>query len=132
MDNIRLESIVLIKSLFTREAEISYENEDFKSDININIGHNIKDDKLFVSLEVAFIAGTESNKQIDITVNMLGIFIIPKLEKKALEQFVKINAPAIIFPFIREHIANLSLKSGLQPILLPPINFIKLAKEKNN
>jgi preprotein translocase subunit SecB len=39
--------------------------------------------------------------------------------------FVKINAPAIAYPFLRAYISNLTLSSGFSPIILPTINFTK-------
>lgn len=44
--------------------------------------------------------------------------------------FVKINAPAIAFPYLRAYIGNLTLSSGFQPVVLPTINFTKI--ENNN
>ncbi len=44
--------------------------------------------------------------------------------------FPKINAPAIAFPYIRAYISNLTLQSGFEPVMLPSINFVKLAKEQ--
>ncbi len=125
-----LENISLIESFFKRETHISYDSENFETQINIRTGYNINDNKLFVQVSVEFSAQNLEKKEIDIKVTILGIFIIPKNSELSLESFAKINAPAIIFPFIREHIASLSLKAGLQPILLPPINFVKLAKKK--
>lgn len=40
--------------------------------------------------------------------------------------FVKFNAPAIAYPFLRTYISNLTLNSGFSPIILPTINFTKL------
>ncbi|MCK5899164.1 MAG: protein-export chaperone SecB [Methylococcales bacterium] len=42
--------------------------------------------------------------------------------------FFYINAPAISFPFLRAYIGNLTLSSGFDPIILPAINFVKLAE----
>ncbi|MEI6333382.1 MAG: protein-export chaperone SecB [Methylococcaceae bacterium] len=39
--------------------------------------------------------------------------------------FVKMNAPAIAYPFLRAYIGNLTLSSGFSPIVLPTINFTK-------
>src|SRR5208282_409540 len=50
------------------------------------------------------------------------------LDDAVLETFCNINAPAIIFPFIREMISSMSLKAGVQPILIQPINFVDLSK----
>ncbi|WP_288088847.1 protein-export chaperone SecB [Bacteroides acidifaciens] len=46
--------------------------------------------------------------------------------------FLKINAPAIAFPYIRSYISNLTLQSGYPPIILPSINFVALNESKNN
>ena len=42
--------------------------------------------------------------------------------------FVKVNAPAIAFPYLRAFISTLTLQSGLEPIILPSINFVELNK----
>ena len=41
--------------------------------------------------------------------------------------FVRINAPAIAFPYVRTFISNLTLNCGYDPIVLPSYNFIQLA-----
>lgn len=56
----------------------------------------------------------------------------PLTEEFKLSDFPKINAPAIAFPYLRAYISNLTLQSGYDPIILPSINFIALAKEKDN
>jgi preprotein translocase subunit SecB len=47
-----------------------------------------------------------------------------------LSDFPKINAPAIAFPYLRAYISNLTLQSGVEPVILPSINFVKLAERK--
>lgn len=39
--------------------------------------------------------------------------------------FPKINAPAIAYPYLRAYVSNLTLQSGVTPVMLPTINFIK-------
>lgn len=39
--------------------------------------------------------------------------------------FVKINSPAILFPFIRSYINTITTNSGIAPVILPSINFTK-------
>ncbi|WP_222708016.1 protein-export chaperone SecB [Algibacter pacificus] len=51
-------------------------------------------------------------------------------EEFKLSDFPKINAPAIAFPYLRAYISNLTLQSGFEPVMLPSINFVNLAKEK--
>lgn len=50
-------------------------------------------------------------------------------EEFKLSNFPKINAPAIAFPYLRAFVSNLTLQSGFEPIILPSINFVKLAEE---
>lgn len=42
--------------------------------------------------------------------------------------FVKVNAPAILFPFIRSYISTITINAGLEPIILPAINFASKAE----
>lgn len=57
-------------------------------------------------------------------------FIFDELPgKKMLDQFAKINCPAIIFPYIRETIADLTRRAGFPPLHLDPINFVEMGKQ---
>jgi hypothetical protein len=39
---------------------------------------------------------------------------------------IKINAPAIAFPFLRSFITTISSNAGYPPIILPSVNFVRL------
>ena len=59
-----------------------------------------------------------------------GLFRFKKLPtKQLLAQFATINCPAIIFPYIRETIADLTRRAGFEPLHLKPVNFVELAKQ---
>lgn len=51
-------------------------------------------------------------------------------DEKTLKQLATINCPAIMFPYIRETIADLTRRAGFPPLHLDPINFIELAKKR--
>ncbi len=53
-----------------------------------------------------------------------------KPDKDIVKQFSTMNCPAIIFPYVRETIADLTRRAGYPPLHLPPINFVELAKNK--
>lgn len=60
-----------------------------------------------------------------------GLFqfeIVP--EEKLLKQLATINCPAILFPYVRETVADLTRRAGFPPLHLNPINFIQLANEQ--
>lgn len=44
--------------------------------------------------------------------------------------FIKINAPAIAYPYLRAFISNLTLQSGYEPAILPTLNFVTLSKKQ--
>ncbi|MPM64490.1 Protein-export protein SecB [bioreactor metagenome] len=44
--------------------------------------------------------------------------------------FIKINAPAIAYPYLRSFITLLMMNSGYSNVYLPTINFVEMDKEK--
>lgn len=72
------------------------------------------------------------DKIFDLNIEAVFIFSLDNdvTEEFKVSDFPKINAPAIAFPYIRAYISNLTLQSGFQPIILPSINFVNLAKEE--
>lgn len=52
----------------------------------------------------------------------------PVTEEFKTSDFPRVNAPAIAFPFLRAYISNFTLQSGINPLVLPSINFVELAK----
>ncbi len=53
-------------------------------------------------------------------VGLCGEFQAEDVER--LKTFAMIQAPALMFPFLREIIANITLKAGFPALLLPPTN----------
>lgn len=108
----------------------SYKAEEKSIPINCEIAvksNHLKPNKLQVFLKVAL---KQKNSPFTFSIEGMGIFTLDgKPNKKAIEQMANINCPAIVFPFIREAIANLTGRSGFAPLYLPPVNFIEIAKK---
>lgn len=68
----------------------------------------------------------------DLTIEALFMFSLDEeiTEEFKLSDFPKINAPAIAFPYLRALVSNVTLQSGFDPVMLPSINFVKLAEER--
>ena len=45
---------------------------------------------------------------------------------EAVEPFLLVNAPALLFPFVRRIIADLTREGGFPPLMLDPIDFASL------
>lgn len=51
------------------------------------------------------------------------------VKQEELSNYFYVNAPAIIFPYIRAYVASVSALSGLSPINLPVMNLTGLGEE---
>ncbi|NCP98622.1 protein-export chaperone SecB [archaeon] len=74
------------------------------------------------------------DKDFDLTIEALFMFSLDSevTEEFKLSNFPKINAQAIAFPYLRAFVSNLTLQSGFDPVILPSINFVKLADKSEN
>ena len=74
-------------------------------------------------LTVTITARVEGETAFLIEVKQAGIFFITGFEADDLRRIVATAAPNILFPYARECIDNLCVKSGFPPVMLAPINF---------
>jgi preprotein translocase subunit SecB len=100
-------------------------------DARISSAHEFFEDKkeLLVNLKVSLPKG---KYPFFFSIESEGLFTFQESpEKNTLENLSTINCPAIMFPYLRELIADLTRRAGFPPLHLPPINFIELAKQAN-
>ena len=69
---------------------------------------------------------TEKNNELNIEVQSEGEFVYKNLTDERLNQFLYLNAPAILFPYIRSYITSLTALSGVSPVVLPTLNLSSL------
>ncbi|KWT66364.1 MULTISPECIES: protein-export chaperone SecB [Hyphomicrobium] len=55
-----------------------------------------------------------------------GLFRIENIPESALEPFLLVNCPSILFPFVRRLAADLTREGGFPPLLLDPFDFTQL------
>lgn len=127
---IKVLNILLLESTFKRFIEVLFEPGNVNNDININVSHQIENNQIFVTEKISFSMAAGDNKIMEAEITMLGHFEKFGDAPLSLEDFAKVNGPAIIFPFIREQLATQTLKAGIGQIILPPINFVKLSEQK--
>jgi preprotein translocase subunit SecB len=122
------QNITLLESSFNRAALINFDSPP-TPEIIINTNHQKDGDKIMCTVKLSFRVIKEGVEMIKFDCLFVGTFQrtgAPKLDAKT---FATINAPSIMFPFVREFLAGVSLKAGLNPILLPPVNFAALAEK---
>lgn len=74
------------------------------------------------------------DKKFDLHVEAVFFFSLDQeiTEEFKVSSFPRVNAPAIAFPYLRAFISNLTLQAGFESVILPSINFIRLAEENTN
>lgn len=61
---------------------------------------------------------------------LTGIFETKKGEENLdLKEFANVNAPALLLPYAREIISNITSRTPLPQLLLPPINVVAVKKK---
>ena len=128
----KLLNISLLESLFRRDFFIDFEKGEIHNNVDINTEVSFQEKFFIVTVTLYFRQILEEKTISEAKIKMSGIFECLNENDINKEKFAKINAPAIIFPYIREHLTNLSYKASIKPIFLPPVNFVKLYKEEQN
>lgn len=94
---------------------------EFKYDFNIKDTYKIEGTKLFCILDISLYD--------KFNLELTGIFeAIEGEENLNLEKFAKVNAPALLIPYAREVISNITSRTPLPYLLLPPINVLAMKK----
>jgi len=71
------------------------------------------------------------NLPINLTVEMGGAFRLDSEPiKEEFERISHIICPAIVFPYLREFVADLTIRSGMVAVTLPPTNFVEAARKR--
>ena len=127
--NFKLRGIILVESTFKRVPDVVIDHGE-KTETNFNVKSDSKDEKnLVTALIVKLVSKFEEKIKFEAEVTMVGLFEAENATKEMIDSFGEINAPAIIFPFIREHIISLTIKGGLPPVALPVVNFVPKATD---
>jgi preprotein translocase subunit SecB len=93
-------------------------------DVQFNIAVNTAaDDVHEVTLKIDVSARSENGTHFVIDLSYAGLFGVRGLPAEALQPFLLIEAPRIIFPFARQIVAEAITNCGFPPLLLDPIDF---------
>lgn len=72
----------------------------------------------------------DENKSFKIEINAVANYTFEnKAELENLNSFFYINAPALLFPYIRAYISTLTNLSGFEPINLPTLNMTRMGDD---
>jgi preprotein translocase subunit SecB len=95
--------------------------------LEINVGaKRVRSDLYESAIDFKAVASTKDGTIYDLEVVYAGLFRIKNLPEQALEPFMLVNCPTLIFPFLRRLVADITREGGFPPLLLDPIDFGQL------
>ena len=118
-----------IRSLnFKIKDEPGKEEVEISFSISYGYHYDYSEKRIIVTIYVSI---DQDEMPFVLDIEYQGLFLLKKrVAKKQIEPFAKVNCPAILFPFLRECIADITRRAGLNPLILPAVNFVELAKKQ--
>ncbi len=105
------------------------QNPDIKIQINVNATPLSETDiEVVLKLEGRADAGGTLAFSFDLA--FAGVFRIQNVPQESLHPLVMIECPRILFPFAREIIASAVRNGGFPPLLLDPVDFVGLYRQR--
>lgn len=127
---IKFNGIILVEEEFWRDYDVP---EDSAVHFNLEAGSNKTPSDYNVEVSSTLVLIKEDKEVLTLRSKFVGFFsIIEEQENMDIEEYIKNNSVALMFPYIREHISAVTIKSGVNPIFLPPINVVALFKKEAN
>jgi len=93
---------------------------DVQFNINVN---NITEEVHEVVLKVNVAARSDNGAHFLIDLSYAGLLGLRNLPEEAIGPYLLIEAPRMLFPFVRQIVADAVQQTGFPPLLLEPIDF---------
>jgi preprotein translocase subunit SecB len=112
---------------FINEIQLKVENKSFNDELSLDMDLSgsgvLKDSKS--KLELNMILRVEAEGYVRINISITGFFTTAFVEgDDKFESYLYTNAPAILFPYIRASITNITAQCGIPPVRLPLMNLV--------
>lgn len=104
-------------------------NPNLQINFNVQV-RNLQDDAYEVALSLEGEARSDEGVLYNIELIYAGAFLLRNLPQEAIQPVLFIECPALLFPFVRRLVADLSREGGFPPLLLDPIDFAGLFRRR--
>jgi preprotein translocase subunit SecB len=126
---IKCDSIILVESVFNRKPQIP---DDMKFNIDFAVSNSISPDIKNLVTEITATLN-KPDDPIYMRIKYVGLFSVAGEGNMDIKEFSKSNAPAILFPYIREEIHGKMIKACLpKSLIIPPLNLVALIQKSNS
>ena len=97
-------------------------NPNLELEVNVN-ARSLRDRHFLSEIEFHAKATDDVGTIYQMECTYGGVFLIDNIPPGALEPFMLVNCPSLLFPFLRRIIADLTREGGFPPLFLDPIDF---------
>lgn len=98
--------------------------------LDLNISNLPEKDFYEVELSIEAKATNDHQKLFIVDLKYAGVFNLINIEEDQHQMILAIHCPAMIFPFARKIIADVTQSGGFQPLMIDPIDFGALYHKK--
>ena len=124
------ENVRLVNLYFEVNEHIeSVENLEYNIDLGVHTSLS-EDKKLLKILMDIDLFKYMENPPMTLKFSLVGIFRTGDNPNLDLESFATLQGPALLVPFAREVIANITSRSPLPALIIPPLNVLAMLKKK--
>lgn len=96
-----------------------------KIDVNVDVqARNLSGDQYEVELSVAARAKRDDDPVFVVEATYAGAFEIKNLPREQLEMVMLVECPRLLFPFMRQIVAEATRNGNFPPLMLEPIDFM--------
>ena len=104
-------------------------NPNLQINFNVQV-RNMKEETYEVALSLEGEAKSDEGVLYNIELVYAGAFLLRNLPQEAIQPVLFIECPALLFPFVRRLVADLTREGGFPPLLLDPIDFAGLYRRR--
>lgn len=102
-----------------------------KMTMNHNYFQDEKGQNCLRLLLKVWVSGEGAPASAEVEVGSLFVLASQPVTPLAESRLAEIDCAAVIFPYLRETLADLTRRAGLPPLHLPPINFVEFYKQNH-
>ncbi|WP_297184693.1 protein-export chaperone SecB [uncultured Porticoccus sp.] len=128
-----MQKIYLKRNDYEAPNPSSVFKEDWKPEVTLDLDikdQKLEDDRYEVILSISITANNAGQVAFRLVIDQAALFLISNFPDERLEEALGSACPAIMFPYLRETVDHMLLKGGFPPLMLAPVNFDALYREK--
>lgn len=128
VQHMEIKDIRLLACSFGMNEEYTGEGINFEIRSAISFNSTFEEDTKVVTCFLRA-ASEGENLPFHFSAEVGGKFVVDELEVENLKPLCRVNLPAILLPYLRENIADITRRAGFPPYNLPIIDFIAAARQ---